>query len=364
MITELEKTLQEMKTIYRWSNGTYKLYQLILNQYTIFQGISFNDLIIEAETEEQTIHKPSKRRIKKRLIQYQIHLQEQDKTPNTIKNYLAKIVKVYRYLDIEVPLLPPVRNNIVETFDDIPTREEIQKAILHSRTKMKAIITFIASSGLRRSDVANLRIGDFFKATRNYHKANNIIEFLLQLEKQEIVIPEWHITSQKTGIKHITFSSHESTLYIIQMLKERLLSEELELNDLLFDVQPQTISKNFKTINTKLGFGWKQTRRKFHPHALRKYFATTLTSNDMDFLTTEFLLGHTLSSVQQSYYYANPGRLRNKYLRVMCYLSFTMEVSVVDVDSREKRELLELRKYRRSSDERIRRLEELVNLIH
>ena len=109
--------------------------------------------------------------------------------------------------------------------------------------------------------------------------------------------------------------------------------------------------------------GWKTTRRHFHPHALRKFFATTLTSNDVDFLSTEFLLGHTLTNVQSSYYFANPERLRNKYVHIMDKLTFTMHFEIVDVDSREKRELEELRRYRVESNERIRKLEEMINIL-
>lgn len=363
MITNIKEILQEMKIIYNWSENTYHGYELILQRYTNFTGLSFQELIQEAETDETNIHKTNKRRIKRRLLQYQIHLQKQNKTPNTIKRYISTVTKVYKYCDIEVPTLHTPKNNIKETYEDLPTKKEIQRAIQHSNIKMKAIITFLASSGLRRSDTAALTIGDFFKATREYHDAHDVTSMILQLEKRKLIIPEWHIESIKTGIRHITFSSHESTTYILQMLKERLMKEEITLQDSLFSIHPDTITKNFKKINTKLDLGWKTTRRRFHPHALRKYFATTLTTNDMDYLTTEFLLGHTLSSVQQSYYYANPQKLKNKYARYMNYLTFTMEINYVDISSVEKRELEELRAYRMQSDERIRKLEEMINMI-
>lgn len=362
MITNtLDETLTEMNMMLSWSEQTYKLYKFMLQKYIDFNMVSFEELIQEAETDEENINKLSKRRIKKRLIKYQIYLQQQDKTPNTIKGYMSAVMKVYKYMDIEVPKLPTIKNNIIETYDDLPTKEEIKKAVLHSRIKMKAIITFIASSGLRRSDVASLTVGDFFKATHDYHKANNVLEMIVQLEKRDVVVPEWHITSEKTNVTHITFSSNESSMYILQMLKERILVESVNLVDSLFNIQKETITRNFITLNTRLGYGWKQTRRKFHPHALRKYFATTLTTNDVDFLTTEFLIGHTLPSVQSSYYYANPNKLKNKYMRIMKHLTFTMEVSFIDIDSKEKRELKELRQFKLESSERIRKLEEVVN---
>ena len=365
MITKQENILKEMKMLYNWTDGTYKTYTSALTSYTEYHHMNMQELINEAEIEEETINKTSKRTIKKRLINYRLHLQEEKQfSKNTIKMYLAMIKKIYRHHDIQIPTLPPIKVINKETFEDIPTTEEIQNAILHSRTKMKALITFIASTGLRRSDVANLTINDFIVATMNYHDdTDDIISIIEQLSKKKLIIPTWNITDIKTSITHISFSSHESSLYIVQMLRERVMQETLTPEDKLFGIKADTISKNFRSLNTKLGMGWKEHRRHFHPHALRKFFATTLTSNDMDFLSTEFLLGHSLSSVKSSYYFANPEKLLNKYVRVVDKLTFTMEVSIVDVTSREKRELQELRQFKHDSDERIRKLEELVNLI-
>lgn len=365
MITKDKTILQEMGTLFQWSENTYKTYTAVLKNYTTFQNESMYELINEAENDEENIRKLSKRRIKKRLTNYQLNLQKQERTANTIKLYISTISKIYKYHDIQVPRLPPVKNNIQETFEDIPRKEEINKAILQSRTKMKALITFIASSGLRRSDVANLKIRDFIKATEDYHgEINNIPEFIYALEKKKMVIPLWNITSQKTHINHITFSSPESTSYILQMLKERLMKEDLTLEDSLFGIQVITITLNFEHINDRLGFGRKKTRRYFHPHSLRKFFATTLTANDVDYLSTQFMLGHSLSSVDSSYFFCNPDKLRNKYRRVLEHLTFNMKITYVDVTSDERRELLELRQFKAESDERIRKLEELINIIN
>lgn len=365
MITNNEQILNEMKMIYSWTDGTLKTYRTALKDYTEYHQMTIQELILEAENDEETINKLSKRKLKQRLLQYRLYIQEEKNfSENTVRMYLAIICKIYKYHDISIPYIPGVKVVQTETFKDIPTYEEIQKAILHSRTKMKAIISFIASTGLRRSDVANLTIEDFIVATMDYHNdPNDLLEFINQLSKKDFIIPTWNVVDIKTGINHISFSSHESSVYILQMLQERLMKEDLGYGDKLFGVKPDSISKNFRNLNTKLGMGWKKHRRHFHPHALRKYFATTLTANDMDLLSSEFLLGHTLKGSQRSYYFANPEKLFNKYVRIVDNLTFTMNVSVVDVTSREKRELNELRAFKKESDERIRKLEELINLI-
>ena len=313
--------------------------------------------------DEEHIIKTSKRHIKQRLIQFTLYMQTQNYSKSTIKNYLSRIKKIYKYHDIEIPEIPPVRVEDSETYTDLPTQKEIRKAILYSKTKMKAVISFIASSGLRRSDVANLTIHDFIEATREYHDCTTIREVIQALDRKECIVPVWNITTQKTRTNHITFSSHESTSYILQLLKERLMKEELMPENLLFGLKARSITKYFERMNEKLGFGWKQTRGRFHPHALRKFFATTLTINDVDYLSTEFLIGHKLKGSSGAYYFANPEKLKNKYVRVMDKLTFTIKLEYIDIDSREKKELEELRVYKRESSERIRRLEEALHFV-
>ena len=341
-------TLQEMKIIHNWTDNTYKQYQIALQSYTEFHEMTLTELIIEAETDEENIPKVGKRRIKQRLLQYQIHLQEEKQfKPNSTKAYLAKIQKIYKHHDIDLPTMPRIRCTIIEDYTNIPTHKQIQKAILTSRPKMKAIITFIASSGLRRSDVARLTIQDFINATHEYHqnKYQDLSELLELLDTdKQVIVPTWNLTDQKTGTPHITYSSNESTYYIVEYIKDRLKMQKLSPTDTLFGVQPNTITHNFQKINKRLGYGEKEGRAHFHPHALRKYFATTLVSNDVDYLATEFLLGHQLRGSSRAYYFANPERLKNKYCRVMDHLNFTLNVNYVDVNSREREELLLMKK--------------------
>lgn len=363
---QLEQILQEMNLFYSWSNTTYQTYLIALKQYTKINNLNIHELITEAEQDETTIIKINKRHIKTRLTQYVLHLKQEGYKNNTIKNYLTKIIKVYKYLDIETPKIETPKNNnqeYKETFKDLPTNEEITTAIYNSRTKMKAIITFIASTGLRRSDVANLTIKDFMIATKEYHQCFDIISFIEQMKTQKEVIPVWEITTKKTNTNHLAFSSPESTKYILQMLSERVMKQDINIDNRLFEVSANAISINFKNLNNRLGFGYKGDRIRFHPHALRKFFATTLNNNDVDYLSTEFLLGHSLKGSDSSYYFANPDKLKLKYSRVVDKLTFTMKVSYLDIDSKEKMELEALKRKYKEANKRILNLEESLNLI-
>ena len=282
--------------------------------------------------------------------------------------YLTKIKQVYIYHDIDIPQLPPIKVTYNESYEDIPTNKEIREAVTNSRTKMKAIITFLASSGLRRSDAVRITIKDFFSATKDYHHRevfcdSDIIMIVDDLRRCKDVIPTFHIVSEKTETSHLAFCSSESVYFICLMIKERLMKEDLCLEDSLFGISEFAVTRNFSRLNDRLGFGWKENRRRFHPHSLRKFFATTLTVNDVDYLSTEFLMGHKLSSVQSSYYFANPEKLKLKYSRVMPKLCFVTRINEVDLVSSELREMNRLREENKETRRRLYELEEMIDML-
>lgn len=357
------KQIKEMQMLNNWSKKTTEQYQTAIKQYTNYHNKTFPELIQEAEEDEENIHKTSKRRLKKRLTTFQLHLKEQGLQNSSIINRISKIKQVYKYNDIELPEIPRLKRIHHETYKDIPTHTEIKHAINNSKTKMRAIITFLASSGLRRSDMVRLTVDDFLKATYSYHKSNNLINALNIMRQRRDVIPTWEITSSKTKVAHITFNSPEATLYIIQLLFERYKKQNIQLNDRLFDIGEKGVTINFSRLNDRLDYGRNPTRRKFHAHSLRTFFSTTLTNNGLDFIPTEFLLGHKLDNVRSSYYYANPEKLKHKYSRFVDKLTFNMNVEYVDINSKEKRELELLRAENKATIERLRHLEELVDIL-
>lgn len=360
--------IHEMELVQKWTEQTTKQVQTITDDYCNYQGMTLQELINEAEEDEEQNKKIKKRRIKTRLHNYTLHLLERKLENSTTLLYLSKIKQIYIYYDIEIPELHFSLQKNRETYTDILTRKEIQRAVENASTKMKAVITTLASSGLRRSDLCALRVEDFVEAiTRdpncNVRCDDNLLGWISQVEQYDIIIPEFHLISQKTRTDHITFCSHEATLYILQMLRERCLQHDVQLCDSLFELKVKSVTTNFERLSDKLGFERKRTRRRFHPHALRSFFATTLTTNDVDYLSTEFLLGHRLGEVQSSYYHANPRKLRSKYVRILDKLTFASDVSFVDLSRDEKRELEVLREQNESMKRRLYEIEETIDLL-
>lgn len=359
-----------MKLMQNWSDKTYNQYQRNLKFYCMFHNASFDDLLREAEEDEEKIRKVQKRRIKNRLTDYILYLHEQKLSYNTINTYLANIKQVYAYQDIEIPRLPSITNKEKESYTDILTKQEITRAIENSNTKMKAIITFLASSGLRVSDLVQLSVRDFLVATKDYHRyeeedlSDKVVHDILHiLSQKREMIPLFEIVSQKTRVVHFTFCSPEASSFVVQMLRERYMRKGVSIDESLFGLKTGSIGVNFQRLSDKLQMKWKTRRRRFHPHALRKWFATTLQNNDVDFLAVEFLLGHTLKSVTSSYYYANPEKIRLKYERVVDELCFVTRVHHVDLVGAEHRELQELKRENRLIRDKLYEVEELLSAL-
>ena len=358
-------TIQEMALYYQHSPNTTRNLQTTIQQYCQYHHATLPDLINEAINDEDNIIKVNRRNIKTRIQQYILHLQSIGRQAQTIKVYINRVIRVYKYYDIEIPRLAPIRVENKEHYEDIPTYDEIQYVVKNSMVKTRAMVCFLASSGMRISDMCNLTVGDFIEACSGYvWSPRSIPDFLHQLQNNnDLIIPTWHIKQQKTGIPYITFCSDEATRYLVDYLLELSRRKMITRDDHLFGVGTGAVIKTFQRLNKRFDLGMLETRGRFHAHALRKFFATTLTNHDCDFLSVEFMLGHRLDRIREAYYKADPERLKMKYRLYMEYLTFTQEIEVRDVTSTELEELEELRQYRRDTDEKLRRLEDMMTMM-
>lgn len=344
-----EKIIQEIILTKNLSKNRQKNYKHIIKHYEQCHNKTLYELIQEAETEEDNRIPVRKRKLKQRLIQYKQHLQKQKLQQSTIHEYIQTIKSIYNYYELQIPRIPPTKIIHTENITDIPTTKHIQQ-VLHSTNNLcyKAIITLQASSGFARTEVCNLTINDFIEATKDYHTSYTIQDILKELLQQNDVIPTFNIQRQKTGVVYYTFCSPECVHYICQyLLQQRQFKEELTPELSLFHINQHGIQQFYARLNDKNGFGWIKTRRFFHSHAMRKFFATTLMKNHIDNLSVHFLLGHSIDSITDAYMKADPRALKLIYMRVVEQLCFSEKLRYYDVNSDEKKELERLRQAQR-----------------
>lgn len=184
-----KELLNDFTTTRNLKPTTIESYTIFIKNYTKQQGASMVELIKEAENEEEQGIRWKNRTLKKRLIQYRTYLY-QNYMSSTAKVMFSKILTIYKHYEIEIHDLPKlsVKNgyqNPPITFNDLPDKEIIKKALDISKPRMRAIILFISSSGCGRSETVNLTIQDFINATSDYHQHTEIYPVLNELKAKQ-----------------------------------------------------------------------------------------------------------------------------------------------------------------------------------
>ena len=312
-----EKLLDDLAKSRNLSYKTRQGYLNAINVYVSFNKKSFKDLLNEAEREEESGIRWKKRKLKQRLINFRIYLQEKYLV-STAKVYFQRIISLYNHFEIEIHKLPPLSTksgNIPKpiTFEDLPTKEIIRDAVEIANPLMKAIILFMSSSGCARRETLNLTIQDFIDATQEYHNKNTIKDVLKELNDNGRIVPIFRIRRQKTSKFYFTFCSPEASKEIISYL---LTQNNLKSTDKLFKINLYYLNKYFMEINDELSLGKVGTYNKFRSHMLRKFHASSLynAENGLSLEEIDALQGRKKDSTHSSYFMENPNNLRNKYM--------------------------------------------------
>ena len=343
---EDEYYIQEYKTTRGISEKTTRNLRIILKHYTEFQQATIEELLTEADNEEEERIRWKNRTLKRRLINYQNYLRE-TMTINSAKFYIKSVKSFYRHHEIEIHNLPPfnLKNSILTepiSYKDLPDNKIIKEAVEIASPLMKAIILLMSSSGMSKVDVLQLTIKDFIDSISSYIPSQldliATIQYLQQIENIDIV-PSWKLRRQKTAKYFITFSSHESTMEIVNYLLIRSNKEKLTVTDKLFRINKDYFTIKFEEINDALSLGKIGCYNRFRSHMLRKFQASNLAKDGMDRYLINVLQGKSNGKVDDVYFFEDENRLREEYLQHMhCLLIFT-EVKEVTVHSPEFLEL-------------------------
>ncbi|MDO5832571.1 MAG: hypothetical protein Q4Q14_06995, partial [Methanobrevibacter sp.] len=215
------------------SEVTLKNYKHNIINYLECIGLSFTDLINTIR--EQQHHKIENNMIIEYDPQYSLLKSYHDKFINDCRSkgnkegsIKTKINTINSLLKSNGIKTPKIKFNIKNTQETEPllTNDDIRYVINnHCNIHQKALITFIASTGIRRTDTLQFKIKDFLKATYNYHECLNIDDFMDNYKND--MVGYWEFKPQKTektGLICKVCNSGESSNYIIESLKERLIA--------------------------------------------------------------------------------------------------------------------------------------------
>ncbi|MGL4669753.1 MAG: hypothetical protein ACRCVG_04055 [Methanobacteriaceae archaeon] len=169
------------------SDSRKKQYIGILGEvYNLF-GKTPSELILDAKEEEQPyiingvprIKDIEDRKVTDYFYSYYEYLMGNDLNNSTVDFKLKSLRAFYREHDIMLP--KPIKINVpfkVIREGDIPNLDDIKVAVDNSSIRNKAILLFMASTGIISSDIRNFKVSDFTKATSEYHNSNCIEDLM------------------------------------------------------------------------------------------------------------------------------------------------------------------------------------------
>lgn len=365
------------------SKSTELNYSNVIKYFTEANNITFTDFIKKIKSQQYDYiqdnriirYDPEFSDISVYLDTFIETVQKNGASNITINGYLTKLKAILNFFDIQLPRFPELAD---DTRDWYPlTKEEIKYIISISDITYKAIILFLTTTGVRRTDLVNFTIEDFMKATNDYHNYTNVYEFIDHAPQG--MIPFFDFYPQKTKRHNIECKvccTPECSDMVLLMLRERKqtmkkLYPELTIKkeDKLFStkrkhykesMKPSTVTNvfyhkqiklmqerrrvlDYKMINNEISKEVHDSllheEPRFSPHALRKYFITTVAENVGNLRVCALMEGHAPPmGLDRNYVRISDELVKNEYLKVIPPLSFK-DVKVDFLTSKRKKEL-------------------------
>lgn len=337
------------------SNGSIRNLGTALNKYCGLHNMTPTELINEARKDQKEFEYMDDRRVENMLFKFRKLLKEENASSTYARTLMQLVKGFYIKYSIVLPKIPMKKSFPVhrKKEDEIPNKEEILKAIKVANPQMKAIILLKQSSGMDSVTLRHLTYGQFFDALNEELNAlmkpiHDPFDFdkMGEIVKKDDIILNWTLERSKVGFyKHYTCCTPEATRAIVDYL---ILKPPKSFDSPLFRtrgrpddiIEGDTLIVNFRTINNKCGFGKVGRYGKFHAHALRAHFATTLLRYNIRKEYADFMMGHIVDETSSSYFVPTKEGVREQYEKVSDYLAI-QNVEKTKVQSEKIKELEE-----------------------
>lgn len=341
MYMKNQEIIDQMAIDRNLKNSTKRRYRLALNKYSEFHNMTLEELLDEADEEEEQRIRRKKRKIKQRLIDFRAYVFE-EYLISTAKGYFSIVITFYNHFEIEIPVLPKISEKNANTIDplrfsDLLTKDIIKKVLDKGKPLIRALVLFSISSGCANAETMSLTIQDFIEATSNeaspYHNSNDIYEVIDLLIDREDIVPTFYMTRKKTNKYYYTFCSPEAAHAILVYLstsKRKLIPE-----DKLFKIHPNAYSRILAEMNHDLGLGKKGTYNRLRTHQFRKFHASNLKKSGMSMDDINSIQGKAKNRINQPYFFDNPQQLKEVYIEHLDAVTINWNVHNLDMKSKE-----------------------------
>ena len=268
--------LNYLEKIKGYSNNTIISYKADINNYLNYhENNNKNYYDIEEYIQHLSKNKYAKTTINRKIVSISTFF----KWCNNKKNLNISELKKIKNLKTEKKLPSVLTSNYInKLLDTIPTTNT-------KEVRDRSIIELLYSSGLRVSELCNLKIDDL--------KNNKSIRVLGKGNKVRIL----PVTNKAYKILNLWISSY----------RDNYVNKDSS-NFIFLGVRGKKISSREiqRIVNLRLGT---------FPHSIRHTFATHLLDGGADLRVVQEMLGHTDPSTTQIYTHVSQKKLKDKYKR-------------------------------------------------
>lgn len=203
--------------------STLKSYRSAIAKYEFFHDMAMGSLMDEAIVEEDEGISLKNRKIKSRLLDFRSFLLDSGLAISTVRTYFSRIKTFYRYFEIELPYLNDIKfdEEYLSSYYDLPARGDIMNVCSISSNAFRALVLFISSSGCAKAETLSLTVGDFVKASDEYHDGGSIDDVLNCLIGRRDIVPAFYLKRIKTNKFYYAFCSPEASHHIVKYLISR-----------------------------------------------------------------------------------------------------------------------------------------------
>ena len=312
------------------SPSTITTYTRVAGIYEKFTSKHLNELLDMADDEEYNNIRWKNTNTRRYIITFREFLYGKYNV-STAKLYLTAIITIYRHFEITIPPLPYYSTKHAKRTEPLLPEQLLDRDILReciriSSPVVKSLILFMSSSGMSRIDVLNLTIQDYLEATKDYHSHQESVKYAIREMRDypEPIIPEFHLTRQKTGQQYVTFCSHEAVKSINAYLLTR--TETLTRNLPLFKIHERYFNTIFERLNEHFQLGKVGNWNRIRSHMLRKYHASQLAEAGVSTDHINLLQGRKIPGIaHETYIRIKPETLREEYIEALPYIVISDE---------------------------------------
>ena len=294
-------------------------YNTALGLYVNYTGMHLQELLDEADTEEEKGVRWKKSKLKQKLLGFRAYLID-EYAYGTVKVHFGRVKTFYNHFEIDMGYIPKINTKSVRKtepirFDDLLTKEELKLICNDASPLTTAIILFMVSSGCARKEMMNVTIQDFIDATSDYHNGGTINEVIVSLLSKDDVVPTFKIKRQKTNKYYYTFCSPEAVREICNYLIIAARPLKDYSTEPLFKTNHDYLQKDFTGLNKKFKLGKVSGRNRLRSHMFRKYNASHLYDDGMSIDDIDSIQGRAKDDTHNAYFKDNPLKLKEKYVK-------------------------------------------------